>query len=326
MSLPDFIVFSYEFDVKGKNVPLTDEKVIAQKLEDKALAWVHLDATKPGVREWLGEHVDYLDDLVLDALLAEETRPRLMEHKDGALLILRGVNLNEDAKPEDMISIRMWIDSQRIITIRRRKLRAVQDIQQQMETGGGPKNAADFLVSLTTRLFQRMEPTLVDLDQHADDIEERVLDNPDTSERQEIVDIRKQTIELRRYIAPQKDIISYLRTSNIRWLDEKHRRQLQENQDRLTRYVEELDAIRERSQIIKDELANALADRMNKNMYVLSIIAAIFLPLEFLTGLLGINVGGMPGAEYDLAFWIVCGLCVAFSVLLLWIFRLLKWL
>ncbi|HCK32803.1 MAG TPA: zinc transporter ZntB, partial [Rhodospirillaceae bacterium] len=275
---------------------------------------------------WLGEHVDYLDDLVLDALLAEETRPRLMEHKDGALLILRGVNLNEDAKPEDMISIRMWIDSQRIITIRRRKLRAVQDIHQQMETGGGPKNAADFLVSLTTRLFQRMEPTLVDLDQHADDIEERVLDNPDTSERQEIVDIRKQTIELRRYIAPQKDIISYLRTSNIRWLDEKHRRQLQENQDRLTRYVEELDAIRERSQIIKDELANALADRMNKNMYVLSIIAAIFLPLGFLTGLLGINVGGMPGAEYDLAFWIVCGLCVAFSALLLWIFRLLKWL
>ncbi len=39
-------------------------------------------------------------------------------------------------------------------------------------------------------------------------------------------------------------------------------------------------------------------------MYLLSVITAIFLPLGFLTGLFGINLGGMPGAEYKWGFWI----------------------
>ena len=105
-----------------------------------------------------------------------------------------------------------------------------------------------------------------------------------------------------------------------------HKRRVHEAQDRLTRYVEDLDAMRERAQIVKEELANNIADKMNRNTYVLSIVAAIFLPLGFLTGLLGINVGGMPGVESDLAFWIVCGLCAAFGIGVSIIFKMLKWL
>lgn len=103
-----------------------------------------------------------------------------------------------------------------------------------------------------------------------------------------------------------------------------HRRQLHENQDRLTRYVEDLDAVRERAQIVKDELANALTNKMNRNTYVLSIVAAIFLPLGFLTGLLGINVGGIPGVDNDAAFWVVSATCAGFVILLTVIFRWFK--
>ena len=75
---------------------------------------------------------------------------------------------------------------------------------------------------------------------------------------------------LRRYIAPQKDVLSSLRTTEIQWIETIHRRQLHENQDRLTRYVEDLDAIRERAQIVKDELVNALNfgeyDEVNKRI------------------------------------------------------------
>ena len=105
-----------------------------------------------------------------------------------------------------------------------------------------------------------------------------------------------------------------------------HKRRFQESLDRIVRYTEDLDAIRERAQIVKDELANALTDKMNKNTYVLSVVAAIFLPLGFLTGLLGINVGGMPGADNELAFWFVSCLCIVFSALQIALFKFLKWL
>ena len=290
------ILFAYEVKKDGHGVRIDGED-ISKIVKSKKLGWVHLNAKDKGSREWLHDNVPYLDEGILNSLLADETRPRITEIGEGLLIILRGMNLNENADPEDMISIRMWIDAERIITTQRRTLKAVQDIRDELEAGSGPKNSADFLFDLTTALFKRMEPTLLDLDERTDNVEEAILDNPDTKERQEVIEIRKEAIMFRRYIAPQKDAMAHLRNADIKWMDDKHRRQLQENLDRVTRYVEDLDAIRERSQIVKDELSNALADKMNKNMYMLSIIAGIFLPLGFLTGLMGINVGGMPMVE-----------------------------
>ncbi len=320
----DHILFAYELDGGGRGKPLKGQE-IADCIEQDRLGWVHFDGSHGDTRKWLEKKAPYLDDVIIDALLAEETRPRVAEYGEGMMVILRGVNLNEDAEAEDMISIRVWVDPHRIISTQRRPLKAVQDIHLRLDEGKGPKNSAEFIVALCTRLFQRMEPTILDLDERTDSIEEKILDDPDIRERHEIVDIRKMAIILRRYIAPQKDVLAAMRTSELPWLDSKHRRQLQENMDRVTRYVEDLDSIRDRAQVVKDELASTLADRLNKNMYVLSIIAAIFLPLGFVTGLLGINVGGMPGADNDLAFWIVCGLCAVFLALQFMLFRFLRW-
>lgn len=318
------IIHACTIEGDGKGTALTGD-AISKAIKDDALAWVHLDANDPASREWLQKETNYLDNIIIGALLAEETRPRILEFEEGALMILRGVNLNENSEPEDMISIRLWVDAHRIISVRRRPLKTVQDIQKRLMEGKGPKSAGDFIVQLVGRLFERMEPVFSELDERLDDIEERVMEAPDTKERQAITEIRKQAIVFRRYIAPQRDVISYLRSSEQPWLDQTHKRRLQEALDRVIRYIEDLDTIRERAQIVKDELANALADKMNKNMYVLSVIAAIFLPLGFLTGLMGINIGGMPGVDNAHAFWIFSGMLIVVVTLQTLLFKKLKW-
>lgn len=319
-----FILFAWEFDGDGGGKTLMGDD-ISNELKSDVLAWVHMDAAHKDTRTWLCKEVDYLDDLILDALLADETRPRIVEFEEGVLLILRGVNLNEGADPEDMVSVRLWIDAHRIISLERRSTKAVLDIEDRLKHGKGPKNAGDFLTQLSARLFERMEPVLTALDEATDDIEEKVIENPDFSERQTIVNIRKQAIIYRRYISPQRDVMQHLRTSDLNWLDTMQRRHIQESYDRVLRYVEDLDTIRERAQIVKDELTSAISDRLNKNLYVLSVIAAVFLPLGFLTGLLGINIGGIPGTEDPNAFWIfIVGLFVLVS-LQVWLFKKLKW-
>jgi len=77
---------------------------------------------------------------------------------------------------------------------------------------------------------------------------------------------------------------------------------LREVADKITRYIEDLDSARERAAVVQDELSSCLAERLNKNTYLLSIIAAIFMPLSLLTGLLGINVGGIPGEKWPWSF------------------------
>ena len=318
------ILLAYDFDGVGGGKSVSD-KAIARELKNEKLAWVHLDLSHPDTKPWLHKKISYLDPFVVDALVAEETRPRVAEIGDGALIILRGVNLNENADPEDMVSIRLWIDAERIISVQRRQLKAVLEIEERILAGRGPKNSGDFINMLVARLSEKMALVLTELDDATDDVEEKILENPDTAFREKIIDIRKEAIVLRRYMAPQKDAIAQLRLCEFLWLDAGHKRHLVENYDHLMRYVEDLDAIRERAQIVKDELANIIADRLNKNLYVLSVIAAVFLPLGFLTGLLGINVGGIPGVDNPYAFFIFSGILILLVIIQILLFKKLKW-
>ena len=318
------IIFAYQINDDGSAMVLQEEH-IPKEIKENGLAWVHLDLNNNGTEPWLRKEIDYLDPFIIDALLAEETRPRITEIGEGAIIILRGVNLNENATPEDMISIRLWVDAHRIISVQKRPLKAIQDIRHKMEHNKSPKDSGDFITLLIQRLLERMSPTLSDLEENLDAVEEDIIDHVDTTFREKVTDIRRQSLILRRYIAPQKDVIGSLKMSDLPFLKPRDKRSLQENYDQNTKFVEDLDALRERSAIVKDEITTILSDRLNKNLYILSVISAVFLPLGCLTGLLGVNIGGIPGTENPHAFYIFSGFMLALTVIQILVFKKLKW-
>ena len=322
--MPDHVIFSFALNGPKAGKQLRHDE-ITEEIANDTLAWVHLDRSHPDTREWLRSQISYLDRNVIEALLAEETRPRATVIGNGMLVILRGVNLNEGANPEDMVSLRLWIDDKRIISMRRRHVRAALDIKEQIEDGNIPGTAGEFLAVLVDQLDDRIETAMRLIDDATDEVEEKLVMQADPMLRHPITDIRRRTIQLRRYIAPQREAVNAIRNAQLDWITEPNRRHLTEAQDRLTRFVEDLDAIRERAQVVKDELANALADRLNRNTYTLSVIAAIFLPLGFATGLVGINLIGMPGAHHPNGFAIFCGILVLLVIVQVIIFRLLRW-
>ncbi len=319
------IIFSLAFNGHGGGVDLTEDAQIAAALKEQKLAWVHLDATHDDTREWLHEHVPYLDDIILDALLAEETTPRIIEHGTGCLMILRGVNLNANASPEDMISLRLWVDEERIVSLQRRELRTVTDVHQKLLDGKGPKNSGDFVSMLLGRLLERMAPVLSSLDDQLDDIEQLLIDRPDKSIRGEITINRKRCIAFKRYLVPTREIIMQLKRSELHWVKALNKRSLQESLDLIIRYIADLDSYKERTLIATEELTTFLSARTDRNLYILSIISMIFLPLGFLTGLLGINVGGIPGADNDMAFGAFLAILGGLVVLQIFVLKLLKW-
>ena len=77
--------------------------------------------------------------------------------------------------------------------------------------------------------------------------------------------------------------------------------------------------------VIQDEVNSRFAEQINRAMYLLSIVACVFLPLTLLTGLLGINVAGIPWANAKWAFGGVCVMLVGLSLFELWLFKKLKW-
>ena len=257
-----------------------------------------------------------------DALLAEDTRPRATFVDEGLLIALRGVNLTPGAAPDDMVSIRIWIDQHQIVTTRMRSLFSVGDIVEQIENRSGPANGAEFLVELADRLVWRMSDTVDQFEDDLADMEERIITADNASQRYELANLRRQVITLRRYLAPQREAFGKLVVEKHSLLGDADRARLREITDRLLRHVEDLDAVRERAAVAQEELLSRLSEQTNARMYMLSIVAAIFLPLSFLTGLLGINVAGIPGAEYPYAFAIfVSILIVLVSAQILYLHR-----
>lgn len=322
MSEQDGMICAYRFDGQGGGRDLTWDTL--PPAADSHGIWVHLHLEGARTRDWIASESG-VSPIVAEALLYEETRPRCTLFGDGLLVNLRGVNLNPGADPEDMVGVRIYVDADRIISVRRRKLMAVQDIRDRLEAGHGPRNSAEFLVEMATRLIDRMGPVIADLDDAIDELEDRVLSQTSASLRGELWRLRREAISLRRYIAPQREAMARLVTERVSWMDSHAGQRVREVADRITRYVEDLDAARERAAIVQDELTTRLGEQMSRNMYVLSVIAGIFLPLTLLTGLLGINVAGIPGEKWPWAFAAVVGGTVVLGVIEYLIFRRLKW-
>ena len=125
---------------------------------------------------------------------------------------------------------------------------------------------------------------------------------------------------------PQAEALEVLGSGAIWPLDETSQSYLRDTINRNKRNLEELDATADRLAAIQDHEDAKAATALGRNTYVLSIIAGVFLPLGFLTGLFGINVGGMPLIDSQAGFAIVTGGCVAIGILVIVLFRYLRWL
>lgn len=298
---------------------------VGQWTKDQGVLWIHIDVNNDASRLWLMEESG-LEPTIIDALLAGETRPRSFSTKKGLLVVLRGVNTNPGDDREDMVSIRLWIEHDRIISTRRRQLLSVIDIRDSLAQGNGPRSSGSLLAALTGRLADRIGDFVDHIEEQVDDAEETMASEGQTQFRQEISTLRRQIASVRRFLAPQRDALDRLYRQPSGWLTDSEAHELREEADRITRYLEDLELARERTMVLREEFLGQLAQEQNSRMYVLSVVAAIFLPLTFVTGLLGMNVGGLPGLEHPNGFLASIVIMIVAAIVLLAYFRWKKWL
>lgn len=315
---------SFLIDKKGhgRNIDAAD---VHQWSPDQGLLWLHIDVGDPHAGRWLSRESG-LPQNAVDTLLAGETRPRSLVSDEGMLAVLRGVNTNPGADPEDMVSVRIWIDTHRIFTSQRRRLLSIEDVSESLHAGNGPTTPGDFLTSLIERLADRIGGFVDSIEDRMDTAEDEISSGKGPGFRQRLSALRRQIAEVRRFLAPQRDALDRLTRQTSTWLNEAEAHNLRQEADRITRFLEDLDLARERAVVLQEELLSLIAQEQNARMYVLSVVAAIFLPLTFITGLLGMNVGGLPGLENSAGFtWSIIVMIVAGAGLLAF-FRWKKWL
>ncbi len=303
---PSGLQHAFVLDGRGGGRAL-DWAGIATWTPADGVLWVNLDYSTPDAERWL-DGAAHLDPITRDALRDVDPRPRAQPRGDDLLLILRAINLNAGADPEDMVSVRAYVEPRRVITLRRRSTHSLSGIAADLERGHGPRDAADFVTTMAERVVEIIVTGVDTLGDAVAACEDQVLTGTRGDLRSALASLRRRAIALRRFLAPQREALAKMSTTRLPWLDDDHRARAAETLDRMTRTLEELDAARDRAAVTQEELASRLAEVTNSRLYVLALLSAVFLPLGFVCSLLGVNVGGVPLQHDDWAFWALCGL------------------
>ena len=289
-----------------------------------SMLWVHVDFSEAEGVNWL-RHDEALDDTIVSALVEDDSRPRTLLTDCGVLTILRGINFNPGEAAEDMISVRIWVEENRVVTASRRHLKTINDIRDQLNGNRGPRSPQTLFIEIVDRLEYYVGEFIERIEETLETVESDVNASITVVKNSPFSVLRRQTARIRRYLSPQRDALEKIARSSQGLFDQDQLFELREHVNRFTLLLEDLDLIRERAIVAQEEFLGNLAHEQNYRMFVLSIVAAIFLPLSFLTGLMGMNVAGLPGTVNDGAFNLLVVLMALISVMIMAIFKIKKW-
>ena len=287
------------------------------------LIWLQLDGREDAARNWIRDQED-VPHIAREAMLAQETRPRATLIGGGTLINLRGLGTTPDDDPDALVSTRFWADRGRVISVSFRTPKALAIVIDRFHAGE-IVDPGDLLSRFAETTSDLLDPDVAELGDTIDDCEVAVDSASVLATRRRVTEVRSQAISYRRFVAPQRQALERLAAADLDWLDEDDRMHLREAADRAARMTEELEAIRERAALIHEELTDRRAEVVDTRALLISIVALIFLPLTFVTGLLGMNVEGIPYAKEPWAFWGVTGACLAIAIGVLGWFVRAQW-
>jgi zinc transporter len=299
-------------DGKGHNVD--PEAACAARTTPAGFVWVHFDGRESETLGWLKEHAG-IPEIVIYALTATETRPRCEAIGDGALINLRGPVATDEEARDRLASIRFWAEKGRTISVSFVPVAGVGDFRERMEQGR-VKDPGDLVAGIAVAITKKLDPVIAELGDLVDDCETALEPEHAFETRRKIAGARSDAIVYRRFVSPQRAALTALAELGVDWLEDDDRMHLREASDRFARMTEELEAVRERSALIHEQLTDLRAEQIEHRGLTISIVALIFLPLTFITGLLGMNVEGIPYAKEPWAFDAVTILCVIVSVMI----------
>ncbi|MGL4860803.1 MAG: zinc transporter ZntB, partial [Enterobacteriaceae bacterium] len=229
-------VHALQLDGQGSAPPLSAQS----KVTADQPAWLHLDYQLPESASWL-KTSPLIPDLVRDTLTGECRRPRVSRVGEGILLTLRNINLAKECRPDELITISVYITDSLIVSTQQKFAWGLEDTLQALQKGGGPDNSDDWLVMVCDTLTDHLTDFVEDLHDRIIELEDNLLDEQ-VPQRGELALLRKQLIVMRRYLSPQRDLLIRLSSDHYSWIEADKQHSIREFADRLARAVDDLDA------------------------------------------------------------------------------------
>jgi zinc transporter len=291
------------------------EDIAAALLQAQApsdvVVWLHFNLSDARARRWLLEATFLPEEL--RELWREHDGNRRVEMVDdgGLLLVLNDFSYDDASDPSEVVPLWCFAAQRLLITARQHPLKSADELRLQMRSQFTATSGIDLVAQLLDIRSSRVKRLANQMTDQLDNIEDRILAGNIEQQRELLGRNRRLCARLRREFAPERSDLNRFLHRPTGALSEADREALQSSTDTLAFALEEVSELYERSKLLQEELASRLAENTGRNLYVLSIVTAVMLPMTLVTGIFGMNVGGLPGLHGDHAFWWVMLLILA---------------
>lgn len=314
----------YAFAMRGGRATAFRPALAAEAAKDADYLWIHVNlSTEPG-RQWILRHSGLAPQLA-STLLDRNEELGAQVLGNGCLIVLEDRLREFDSDAQELSDLHLWLEPNRLITARWKPLAATDRLRFRLEVGAAPNTAAALFMALLEENIADIEGIGRKVRRRFDVLEDSVLDDAVDGIAGELGSIRRDAIKLRRRSMPLRLLLARLQNALPAWVKDDEGERFDPLLARVERAISDLQECVEQSRLLHDEFAARSAERSSRNLYILSVLSAVVLPLNLITGVFGMNVAGLPGLQDGAAFWWVMAGMVVFTVVVLAYFKRKSW-
>ncbi len=277
--------------------------------------WLHLSLSNAASERWMRESLE-LSEAFFESLRENTGSTRLELEGEALIASIHDVLFNTSFDFANISTVKIWMGPRLVVSARLRPLRSVDRLRAAVKAGQPLRSSAELLA----QLLREQAAVLVDIVREStarvDGVEDKLLANRVSVSRTELSAQRRSLVRLQRLLAPEPAALFRLLNRPPAWLDEEDLRDLRQAAEEFSAAVADCGALTERLKLLQEELTATVEEQTNRTLFLLTLVTVLALPINVVTGLLGMNVGGIPLTQHSHGFaWVVSGLTLITAVL-----------
>ena len=304
------LICGYTLQPDKRPLEIPPDGIVNAISQREGVAWLHFNLSDARARRWLLQ-ASFLPAALREVLQDHDSNRRIEAVDDGVLIVVSDFSYEHEADPWETAPLWCYAGPHLLITARLHPLKSADELRLRMRESASAVSGVDLAAQLIELRTARIKRLGFEMTAQLDEIEDEILAGNIKHQRAQLGRSRRLCARMRREFAPERaDLSRFVHRSGADLADH-DREALAACVESLGFAIEEVAELYERSKLLQEELASRLAENTGRNLYVLSILTAVLLPMTLVTGVFGMNVAGLPGLASPGAFWLVMLLILA---------------
>ena len=302
------ILIDYDEDNAVRKVDITPN-ACAPYIGTNTVSWMDIQGLgSETVLKQVGE-IFNLHPLLLEDVVNVPQRPKLEDYNNQLLVISQMVRLKEDESGFDTEQVSFVLGKRYLLSFQEEELQdCFEIVRDRIRTSQGRvrKSGADYLTYLLLdTIIDGYFPVVEHYEDRIEALEDVIISNPDRDTMQEIYDVRRELLALRRLIWPMRNVLHLLMRDHHGIVSDEVQIYFRDSYDHVIQILEIIEAYRELAASLMDVYMSTMGNKLNEIMKFLTVISTIFIPLTFIVGVYGMNFENMPELKGEWSYFIV---------------------